>query len=294
MADIDAPFMQQILNIPERQRKPDIHHHRKANDIRARFEIAKWIRFGHPTMLRKRPARLKQVCSDSAKLYNRMRKALKDGRCDDFVIETLRDDARSFGELQEQEYQEIKKRNTIENGYNTAEGGSLGTPNPIVVDGKDFISQLAAAEHYGIDPLNFNQRINKLHWTPEQAAGLDPDKAYGISVEIEGQSFPSISKACVELGKNYKRVHGRISKYGWTLAQAFDLAPPPKRSKPQSGVKISCSIGEFVSITEAASAVGLKATTVIRRLKVGWTHDQALGLEPAPARKRSKQNKSQK
>jgi len=28
MADIDATFMQQILNIPKRKREPDIHHHR--------------------------------------------------------------------------------------------------------------------------------------------------------------------------------------------------------------------------------------------------------------------------
>ena len=68
-----------------------------------------------------------------SKLYNRMRRALQEGRCEDFVIKVLRDDARSFEELQEQEYQEIKGRNTIKNGYNTAEGGSLGTPKPIVV-----------------------------------------------------------------------------------------------------------------------------------------------------------------
>jgi hypothetical protein len=35
-------------------------------ELTARFEIAKWIRFGHPARLRKRLARLKPVSFDSA------------------------------------------------------------------------------------------------------------------------------------------------------------------------------------------------------------------------------------
>ena len=220
-----------------------------------------------------------------SKLYNRMRKALEEGRSGDFFIETLRDDARSFEELQEQEYQEIKKRNSIEEGYNTAEGGSLGTPTPIVVDGVEFISQLAAAEHFGIDPHNFYQRINKLGWTPEQASGLDPDKSYGIEVEIGGTKYPSLNQACVHLGKNYKRIHNRLAKHGWTLEQAFEIEARPKQKKPSNSVRIVSSIGEFESIGDAAKAVGLKAPTVTRRLKVGWTHDQALGLAAPPERR---------
>lgn len=213
-----------------------------------------------------------------SKLYNRMRKALEEGRRDDFVIKTIRDDARSFEELQEQEYQEIKKRNTIEKGYNTAEGGSLGTPNPIVVDGKEFISQLAAAEYYGVDPYNFNQRINKLGWTPEQAAGLDPEKNYGIDVELDGKRYSSISQACNALGKNYKRVHTRLNKYGWTLEQAFDLNPAPKPKKSSNSIRIISSIGEFESVGDAAKATGVKQATIASRLRKGWTHDAALGL----------------
>lgn len=213
-----------------------------------------------------------------SKLYNRMRKALEEGRRDDFVIETLRDDACSFEELQEQEYREIKKRDTIKNGYNTAEGGSLGTPNPIVVDGKEFISQLAAAEHYGVDPYNFNQRINKLGWTPEQAAGLDPTKQYGINIEVGGQQYSSISQACAALGKSYKRVHTRLKKYGWTLEQALDLKPAPKPKKSWNSIRIISSIGEFESVGDASKVVGVKHATITSRLRKGWTHDEALGL----------------
>jgi len=64
MADIDAAFVQQILNIPKREREPDVQHHRKANDLRARLEVAKWGAFGHPATLRNHPAWLKLVSSD--------------------------------------------------------------------------------------------------------------------------------------------------------------------------------------------------------------------------------------
>ncbi len=61
MTDIDAALVQQIFDIAKGQRKPDVHHNRQADNLSARFEIAKWIRFGHPARLRNRPARLKPV-----------------------------------------------------------------------------------------------------------------------------------------------------------------------------------------------------------------------------------------
>lgn len=213
-----------------------------------------------------------------SKLYNRMRKALQEGRREDFIITVLRDDARSFEELQEQEYQEIKKRNTINNGYNTAEGGSLGTPKPTVVDGKFFLSRLAAAEHYGVDVHSFNQRIRKLGWTPEQAAGLDPEKRYGVEIELNGTKYDSIRQACSELGKSYKTIFARINAHGWTIEQAFDLKARPKPKKPSNSVRIVSSIGEFESICDAAKVVGVKQATISNRLRLGWSHDEALGL----------------
>lgn len=213
-----------------------------------------------------------------SKLYNRMRRALQEGRHKDFVIKILRDDARSFEELQEQEYQEIKKRNTIKSGYNTAEGGSLGTPKPIVVDGREFISQLAAAEQYGVDVYNFNQRIKKLGWTPEQAAGLDPGKVYGIGIELNGVMYKSVRQACEKLGRNYKTTIARINTHGWTVEQAFDLQAPPMPKKSSNSKRIVSSIGEFESIGDAAKLVGIKRATIANRLRTGWTHDEALGL----------------
>ena len=43
--------MQQILDIPRREWKSDAHHHRKADDIEVRLEVAKGAGFCHPLTL---------------------------------------------------------------------------------------------------------------------------------------------------------------------------------------------------------------------------------------------------
>jgi hypothetical protein len=41
VADIDATFMQKIFDIAKLKREPDIHHHRQADDLGGRLEVAK-------------------------------------------------------------------------------------------------------------------------------------------------------------------------------------------------------------------------------------------------------------
>ena len=43
MTDIDAALVQQIFNIPKRKREPDVQHYRQADNLTARFKIAKWV-----------------------------------------------------------------------------------------------------------------------------------------------------------------------------------------------------------------------------------------------------------
>jgi len=47
VADLDAAFVEEILHIPERQRVADVEHHRQADDLGARFEVAKGGALGH-------------------------------------------------------------------------------------------------------------------------------------------------------------------------------------------------------------------------------------------------------
>lgn len=64
MTDIDAAFIQQIFDIANGQREANVRHHRQADDLAARFETAKWIKFGYLQKLQIRPAPLKLVSSD--------------------------------------------------------------------------------------------------------------------------------------------------------------------------------------------------------------------------------------
>jgi hypothetical protein len=43
MADINTAFVLQVFDILQGKRKPDVHHHRKADDFGRRFKIAKGI-----------------------------------------------------------------------------------------------------------------------------------------------------------------------------------------------------------------------------------------------------------
>jgi len=47
VADVDTTLMQQILDIPKRERKPDEEHHNEADDLAAGFEPLEGISFGH-------------------------------------------------------------------------------------------------------------------------------------------------------------------------------------------------------------------------------------------------------
>ena len=47
MGDVDAALMQQVFHIPQRQRVAHLHHHREADDLGARLEIAKNARAAH-------------------------------------------------------------------------------------------------------------------------------------------------------------------------------------------------------------------------------------------------------
>jgi hypothetical protein len=75
MADVDSAsaFVQRVLNIAKRKRKPNVQHHSQPNDLVARLEVVEGAVFCHPTMLITRTARLNRFCSDSADPMNTRR-----------------------------------------------------------------------------------------------------------------------------------------------------------------------------------------------------------------------------
>ena len=190
-----------------------------------------------PTSLQTRFYHHKSTASSgggyNSKLYNAMRKL----GIEHFYIALLRNDATSIEDLLAQETAAIEEFDTVERGYNASLGGTIGLVSPIIVDGKQYMSRGQAAAFYGIDAYNFNQRISKLGWTPDEAAELVDRPKFGRrnriwSVDYKGErlEFSSQTKAAEHFGIKRGTVHMRISK-GWSLAQALGIQPPPKKEK---------------------------------------------------------------
>lgn len=196
--------------------------------------------------------------------------AIRSYGADAFEIYLIRNDAKSFRELQEQEVEEIKLRNTIKEGYNSAHGGSLGTSKSIKIDGKIFPSRAQAAEYYGILIGVFNIRIGRLKWSPEEAVGLVERDWSGKSksLTIDGNTFTSIRKLAAFYGMDFRKVYDRYSAKSWTIRQAVDLDPPPDTVKHR-GEAIIYNGYSFASIAELGRHFDVNPDVIKRKLRKG-------------------------
>jgi hypothetical protein len=70
MADIDAALAKNIVDLAQRQRTPDVHHHREANNLGRRAEISEWIY--NPTRLKNGFVCLKPFCSDTTPPFHKV------------------------------------------------------------------------------------------------------------------------------------------------------------------------------------------------------------------------------
>lgn len=203
-----------------------------------------------------------------------------------FSIQLIRADAQTYEELQNQEINEIAARNSIKIGYNSAVGGAVGITKPITIQGKRFGSRAQAAVHYGVDIAVFNLRINRLKWSPEEAAGLIEKtwKSKEVSVEVAGVRYPSIRQAAITLGKDFRKVYDRFSEKGWTLEQALDIAPPPATVKA-TGLQLTAFGVTYKSVSKAAEAHGINAESLRRRMASGESPEDA--IKAAKSRRRT-------
>jgi len=61
VADLNASFVQKIFHVTEWERKPNVQHHRQADDLGARFKVPEWRVFYHTARLRIHPARFNRA-----------------------------------------------------------------------------------------------------------------------------------------------------------------------------------------------------------------------------------------
>jgi len=194
-----------------------------------------------------------------------------------FTIKLIRNDAKSFDQLQQQEIDAIAERNTLISGYNSAIGGAVGVTKAITVDGKKFPSQAQAAEFYGINVSVFNLRITRLKWTPEEAAGLNKREWDGkdVPVFVNGQNYPSIRQAAISFDKDFKKIYDRYSEKGWSIEQALDLVDPPDTVKYR-GKAVTVFGVAYPSIARAARVHNVNAESVRRRMAAGVNPDESV------------------
>lgn len=72
VADVDATLVQQIFDIPGRERKPNIKHYRQADDLGAGFEPLEKAVLGHCQTLTSPLPRLKPSFFDNALCCSQM------------------------------------------------------------------------------------------------------------------------------------------------------------------------------------------------------------------------------
>jgi len=100
----------------------------------------------------------------------------------------------------------------------------------------------------------------------------------GKSVTINGLTFPSLRQAAKHYGQNYGNTVRRVNQ-GWSLDEALGLVSHVVK-QPARGKKLRTSKGKFDTVRDAALYFGIQEGTVHRRLALGWTPDQAVGIVP--------------
>ncbi len=81
MTHIDASLVQQVFDIPKRERETDVQHHCKADDLGAGFKVFEGGRSGHGQKLRNTPNPLNQISSDKTRLNAAAQPAKAAFRC---------------------------------------------------------------------------------------------------------------------------------------------------------------------------------------------------------------------
>ncbi|MFA0689271.1 hypothetical protein [Vibrio splendidus] len=108
------------------------------------------------------------------------------------------------------------------------------------------------------------------------------------TLTVEGVEFPSRSAAARHYGLNPKLVNERVTKFGWTLEQALELEPRPKGDYRK---KVVIDGIEYSSMRQAAKELGVAQSTLMNRIKVGISVEEALSTEHTEREKLKGQSK---
>lgn len=205
---------------------------------------------------------------------------------ENFSVEILESSISGDPKINAREKYWIKNLNTEKpNGYNlTAGGGSYSSGGrKYVFKGIEYPSRSELCRTYNVIPATFSQRI-KLGWSIEQALGVIPPKSTKvrkITVIVNNKAifFNSIKVASEYFGIDYNNAMKRLSS-GKTPEQAFDIEPFEKTNITSINVHEDEKVRYFKSIAEAARYYNVDRKNAARRIRKGWSIEQALGIQP--------------
>ncbi len=152
--------------------------------------------------------------------------------------------------------------------------------------GVKFESIKALAAQYGMPASKVASRL-VLGWSPEQAVGLEPrfrKGSTGLPIEFDGVHYGSLVAAAKALGLDPHVVAGRVDR-GYSREDALRgnlKVRTGARSKPIEFREKTHSSREAL-----CELYGQNWNNVSRRMRRGWTMEQALLLEPPPPRFRN-------
>lgn len=105
---------------------------------------------------------------------------------------------------------------------------------------------------------------------------------------VNGVSFASRAEAARHFGINPKLVTERMTKRGWTLEQALELEPRPRRTFAK---KVVIDGTEYPSMRQAAKVLGVAQSTLMNRIKAGISVEEALSAAHTEREKLKGQSK---
>ncbi len=166
------------------------------------------------------------------------------------------------------------------------------------VDDKYFETIIEACKFFNVNrDLYFDRK--KRGWTTEQIFGVHtppPKKKPNAKVfKVGGKFFSSMESATQYYGLYQHAISFRL-KAGWTPEEACGLVKRIRVGNYHNAKPITVEGIKYSSISKASQAYDLRHQRVFRRLKAGWSVNQAFGLETHPLMRlelsKSKQKKT--
>lgn len=156
----------------------------------------------------------------------------------------------------------------------------------VTVKGVEYPSMMHAAKALGISWGTFRARLLR-GYSPEQAAGLEPGPQWPgaagrpQTIEIAGRVFGSREEAARHFKLSSHTLGSRL-RNGWTPEQAVGLARAPYRRRGPKPKPVIVRGVQYPSLGAACERIGLHRTTVVDRIRRGWSLEKALNTPSSP------------